>query len=710
MPRRLGRRAWMGAALLAVLGALAWGVLTRLTPPRSSQIERLWQHPERLQAMSPATAAAPGPPRWDTAAIAREWQPVAGGSGALLRSPALELADGVDSIVVELSPAPGAAARLLWSAGQTPTDGDRARNVQELAGEAARRETIAGARLLPAPFSAASAAPPRHLFLEGADRAAILALVRSVEVVRVQDRLRDGGGSLPVNLGGEIRDALHTSVPGTLAYRTALPQGAELRVGLAARGVAAGATVTVELAGRRTRVLLTRPLEAGERWTDLRVPLPGRGPVTLRLQAGGSAGGGTVLWGSPMIVPTLRGDARPNVILYLMDALRADHLGYQGYGARTSPFLDALAARSLVFRRCYAGASWTKPSVATLLTSLFPETHGVGARSYGDALPERVPTLPAILRAHGYVTALFSANALGSTASGLERGFDQAFTTAAFTAGAPAAKVRAAELHAPLLSWIATHATDRFFVFVHAVDTHPPYAPGLAEGAAYDAEITSADAALRALYERLQAMGLAERTLIVFTADHGRALGERGRTGHGLSVHEEEVRVPLLLHAPGRVAAGVVEQPVHLVDVLPTVLAACGIAAPPGIQGRPLIDGARPGPPVFVSRYVFPEAKGARAGRGPEQHAVVDLPWKLIVTEAQGASPARAQLFDLGRDAREEDDVAAREPGRVRRLTAALHAFLAGQRAARAAFLRAYGAGVAAPADLEQLRALGYAR
>src|SRR6185503_11133274 len=102
--------------------------------------------------------------------------------------------------------------------------------------------------------------------------------------------------------------------------------------------------------------------------------------------------------------------------------------------------------------------------------------------------------------------------------------------------------------------------------------------------------------------------GLAERTLLVVTADHGRALGERGQTGHGLSVNEDQVRVPLLLHQAGRLAPGVVEDPVHLVDVLPTVLAQCGIDAPGGAQGRPLI-GARTPRPVFVSRYVFPEGR-----------------------------------------------------------------------------------------------------
>ena len=273
--------------------------------------------------------------------------------------------------------------------------------------------------------------------------------------------------------------------------------------------------------------------------------------------------------------------------------------------------------------------------------------------------------------------------------------------------------MRAAELHRVLLEWTRAHAQDRFFAFVHAVDTHPPYAPAAGgEVEAYDAAIASADAALRSLYEGLEATGLASRTLLVVTADHGRALGERGQTGHGLSVHEDQVRVPLLIHRPGRIAPGVVEGPVHLVDVLPTVLGQCGVPVPAGAQGQDLLRATARPRPVFVSRFVFPDDRHAGAAAGTEQMAVVDYPWKLIVTAAGTAGGARSELFDLSADAQEENDLAPRQRERVRRMSEKLQAFLREQAAARASFEGAHGgASAQAPPELlEQLRALGYER
>jgi arylsulfatase len=715
MERSARLRALLGVAVLAAVAAGAAGVVLHLRRP-ATQIERLTDHPERLRfsgALAPAAAPAP-PLRWTADQIAREWQAVGGAREALLRSPALDPGAGIDSIVVALAPEAPAPARLLWSADETPSAGDRARNAQELSASGRPLlETVRGERIGDVPFAAR--AVPRHLFLEGADARAILALVRAVEVVRVRDRMQEGAGRLRASLGGEIREALHTGVPGEIAYSTVVTQGAELLLGLGARDTPGGVRVTVQTDNRRRQqVVFERTLAAGEHWTDVRVPLPGRGPLTLALRAEAARPGGSVLWGSPMIVPRAEHDGPPNVVVYLMDALRPDHLGFQGYAKPTSPFLDSLAARSLVFRRCYAGASWTKPSVATLLTSLHPQTHGVGARSYGDALPEGAPTLQDALGRQGYVTALFSANPLGGTASGLDRRFDRTLTAAALGGPAAGGKVRAEDLHRPLLAWMEAHAHGRFFAFVHAVDTHPPYDPaGGGEADAYDAAVTRADAALRALYERMEKSGLAARTLLVVTADHGRALGERGQSGHGLSVREEQVRVPLLLHQEGRVAPAVVEAPVHLVDVLPTVLARCGAPLPAGAQGRPLPDAGPPGPrPVFVSRFVFPEDRDAAGGHGPEQVAMVEYPWKLIVTEAGASRPARAELFDLGADAQETSDRAPQEGDRVRRMSRALHAFLQGQAAARAALrgARDPGAAAAPPELLEQLRALGYAR
>ena len=123
---------------------------------------------------------------------------------------------------------------------------------------------------------------------------------------------------------------------------------------------------------------------------------------------------------------------RPNIVLYVVDALRPDRLGAYGYTKGTSPFLDRLAEQGIVFQNCYAAASWTKPAIASLFTSLYPQTYGVGRHSYLDVLPDSVPTLQDELRSHGYLTAQFSANPLSGTLSNLDQGFDYTFGPNAF--------------------------------------------------------------------------------------------------------------------------------------------------------------------------------------------------------------------------------------------------------------------------------------
>jgi arylsulfatase A-like enzyme len=251
------------------------------------------------------------------------------------------------------------------------------------------------------------------------------------------------------------------------------------------------------------------------------------------------------------------------------------------------------------------------------------------------------------------------------------------------------------------------------------VDAHPPFvAPGSAAAGdaagAYEAAIRFNDRAIGRLRRRLAERGLERDTLLVVTADHGEAFGEHGQTGHGRSVHDEEVRVPLILHWPGRLEHVVDDAPVSLVDVMPTLLAACGVEPAAGMQGRSLL-GPGAAPPAVSTRFVYPDDLDLAIGDRSEAHALFDGRFKLIASETDAGR--RLALYDLVADPLERDDRAAAEPERAAQLDAALRGFLAEQQAARARYLADHGmppdpppARKPTPQLVEQLRSLGYLR
>jgi arylsulfatase A-like enzyme len=274
-------------------------------------------------------------------------------------------------------------------------------------------------------------------------------------------------------------------------------------------------------------------------------------------------------------------------------------------------------------------------------------------------------------------------------------------------------------LNARILPWIDRHAGASFFLYVQSLEPHQPRAP-IPPGAdpfdAYDAEVAVSDREIARLYEHLVRRGLASRTLFIVTSDHGEALGEHGMWGHGLSVHEEEVRVPLIVHWPGGLAPAVVDDSVSLVDLMPTVLDVCRVPVDPTrLQGRSLVPGSHEGQtrrPILAARFVYPEDLDFVGADHVESRALIDYPWKLIATEVS-ASDVRYELYDLAHDPGERDNRAVAQPDRVRSLAAVLTNTLKSLAVARARFVESVG-GVddrrREPSRdvLEQLKSLGY--
>ncbi|HEX6884286.1 MAG TPA: sulfatase-like hydrolase/transferase [Planctomycetota bacterium] len=315
----------------------------------------------------------------------------------------------------------------------------------------------------------------------------------------------------------------------------------------------------------------------------------------------------------------------PNVLLVCLDTVRADHLGTYGYGRPTTPTLDALAARALVFEDASAVAGWTKPSVPSFLTGTYPCQHGVyeGSASVGveartDLLPAAALTLAEVFQAHGYRTGAVVNNAHLRTGNGFEQGFEH---------------YDQSDHDARTIRWRALDWVDQaragaepgpFFLYLHFLDAHWPYSvpeewlTRFADAAAvapfrgrdsralyeavnagertlepaerealvalYDGALAYLDAELGRLLAGLALRGLEQDTIVCVIADHGEEFGEHGRLGHGHGLWENLLRVPWILRVPGRAPARHAA-PVSLVDLFPTLLAAAGIPAPEGHEG-----------------------------------------------------------------------------------------------------------------------------
>jgi arylsulfatase A-like enzyme len=397
---------------------------------------------------------------------------------------------------------------------------------------------------------------------------------------------------------GEVaRSAILASAPGEIAFEVRIPQPARLAFSYAVPqrvwNEGGGVTFAVEVAaGDVTRRVFEATLRPGAEpadraWRSAHADLSefGGKSATVRFVTAreGSAGASAGLWGEPILYApekTPRG-----ILLVSIDTLRPDHLGCYGSPRRVSPEIDRLAASGALFETCVSAASWTLPAHVSMLTGVSPSVHRVteDARRLGVS---RV-TLPEILRHEGYATGAFVTHYYLTSDYGLDRGFE----SFAYRQDAPAA-----EVSARAAAWIAENGDRPFFLFLHFFDPHWDYHPGAPytgvivgadappyEGPVdgtlesmqpwidprtpvapadlaraidlYDAEIAGVDDALGSLFAALDASGLAARTLVVLTSDHGEEFRDHGSFGHAHTLYEELLRVPLIVRAPREGAA-----------------------------------------------------------------------------------------------------------------------------------------------------------
>lgn len=420
---------------------------------------------------------------------------------------------------------------------------------------------------------------------------------------------------------------------------------------------------------------------------------------------------------------------RPNVLIYMIDTLRADHLGVYGYDRPTSPEIDAFAGDATLFRRAVAQSSWTKPAVATLLTGLNPQLHGVNDRK--DKLADEAHTLAEYLWEAGYDTAAIFTNG-NLSHMGLGQGYKHYRHLR--EGSHRAIHVLSDRLRDEAVHWLAQRDRSKpFYLYLHATDPHSPYTPppgylerigarvedpdaGLIEKvkelergvvdptvladlvALYDAEIAFNDHQFGRLLDELRRQGLYDDTLIILLSDHGEEFFDHGWWQHGKTLYQEQLAVPLVVRFPaGRGAGDEVEALAQHIDILPTVLDLAGVEWPEDLPGRSLVPrpagGAPIGAPVHAVSYLQLDNRRAES--------VTTEDAKLILHHYD-LGPGRL-LFDLVADAAEERNLYDRRPVLAGFLMSMLDAFhLAHQRRLTPE------EGEFDPELTERLRALGY--
>ncbi|HET7433358.1 MAG TPA: sulfatase-like hydrolase/transferase [Thermoanaerobaculia bacterium] len=357
-----------------------------------------------------------------------------------------------------------------------------------------------------------------------------------------------------------------------------------------------------------------------------------------------------------LAVACRRAPETPPVVLISIDTLRSDHLPLYGYRAIATPHLDALAKDGVVFEHAFSHVPLTLPSHTSILTGLLPTEHGVRDNA-GFRLDPATPTIASMLRARGYATgAAVSAYVLRATTN-LNTGFDQYDDNIPFIEGAPTGNLQRAgsSTVAVAKQWIAAHAAQPFFAFVHLFEPHAPYEP------TYDGEIVKADALVGEIVATLREQKLYDDALVIVLSDHGEGLRDHGEQEHGVLLYRETLQVPLIVKMPRNERAGTrVAAVAELIDILPTIAAATHSPVPPRAHGQALFD-------PLPSRPIYAETLYPRIHLGwSELHSLIAWPHHLI----EGPKP---ELYDAAHDPRELHDLRDQD----RRTYARLHADLA---------------------------------
>ena len=414
---------------------------------------------------------------------------------------------------------------------------------------------------------------------------------------------------------------------------------------------------------------------------------------------------------------------RPNLVLIVVDTLRADFTSPYGGEPDASPELAAWAGRGVLFERVRSQSSWTKISMASLMTSLWPRSHGIVSAK--DGLAENALTLAEVLHEAGYSTYGVQTNGWLHQSFGFRQGFDRYMFPIGGREprlGAPSLWPHAERVYEEAVRLLDAHDHTRpFFLYLHFMDVHEYAAPpqfrtfGTDDRGAYLAALRWVDDAVARVRKKLDATGDLDRTVIAFAADHGEAFGEHGVHGHARDVLTPVVTVPLVLRFPFRVEPPVrVATQVRNVDVAPTLLELAGVDIPVSFEGRSLL-GLLTGQTSEADRPAYAALGQPLFSDASVQTALNDGVW-VYARNAPGAeedgrparrlrpiAPGAEFLFDRRVDPGENVNLVEREPEQAARMRALLDEHLA----AGSADVLERGVRID-PEIAERLRAMGY--
>jgi arylsulfatase A-like enzyme len=550
-----------------------------------------------------------------------------------------------------------------------------------------------------------------------------------------------------MELDGTSRRAVAVRAPTTVSYYVDVPEHAHFVFGVGGEGTgSATAHVSVTPEGAAATEIFTAPVAA--LWNDQSIDLAAYSGqvVRLDLRVDGSSEG-RVGWAMPAIMVdppevAAAGDPVHNVVVILIDTLRASKLrAYEPTSRVQTPVFDRLVEHGTLFMRAQSEENWTKPSVASVLTGLTPATHG--CKTDAARLPDSAEMVSEAFDAAGFATGSFIANGYVSDRFGFDQGWDY-YTNFI----REERSTHAEDVYRAAGDFIEQHRSERFFVYVQTIDPHVPYDPpveymrlydprtdytgqvqprmtaDLLERAKrnppqvtftqsditrltalHDGDITYHDHWMGEFLSRLETLGVADDTLFVITADHGEEFQDHGSWGHGHSVYQELLNVPLLFYRPGHIPEGRrIQQTVSTMYIPQTVVDAAGVSGMTHAEGRSLmpdIRGAVPQGYQVAFSDMLDDRRVIRAGR-----------WKMII------NGTNTKMFDLQDDPHETHEVTdmTRWPVAERYLRILLGQYLgavdrghwwsATQHAA--GLTGAGGAADIDPALRAQLQALGY--
>lgn len=442
----------------------------------------------------------------------------------------------------------------------------------------------------------------------------------------------------------------------------------------------------------------------------------------------------------------------PNVVVVVMDTLRADRTSSGDYNVETTPFLAGLASRGVDWKAANSAASWTWPSTASIMTGLLPEEHGVTGTG-SSYLSSELDTLAEMMQRSGMATAAFVGNPLIVATQNFDQGFQEFHGTRA------GVFIDGKDLVPPAIKWIRAHKDNRFFLYLHMVDPHVPYEP--ARGAAravgakevqgwnskliskwssmmlrgsafdevgnqqygsfiprryqnrmqsaYNEVVWTGDMWFGRVLKELRDQGLEENTIVIFTSDHGEELLDHGMLKHSISLFQELVHVPLVIAGPGIPKGVRVDTPISNRAVYSTLARLNGFDAGPEDLRKPEEAKSRP---VYFST-IMGYWNGEKHLR---EYGVRSEGWVLHFAPDGGPYGATLQerletesldgklrLFDLVNDPSELNDLAAQEPERARDMLRLIQARLALSKQNAVANTLASGEGTR-----DMLRAIGY--